>query len=160
MREDARGNALTWERKCGGVAAVTHRVEAMVDKAADGAQKGGMSDCDLENCACTGRTLHKLVRPFVLALLANGPAHGYALLEHLQKVGVAPTHSAVYRALGAMEKEGWVRSRKTPGSGGPTRWEYTLTQDGRGCLHRWVTSLRQHRTAINSLLKLIPPPSR
>jgi len=111
---------------------------------------------DLVTCACTGRTLGKLVRPYVLALLSKGPAHGYALLEQLAKAGVEPDHSVVYRVLNGMEKEGLVISRRAAGSAGPTRWEYELTAAGRVCLHRWRQSLTDYRAAIDGLLRLIP----
>ncbi len=111
---------------------------------------------DFTACACTGRTLGKLVRPYILALLSQGPAHGYALLEQLAKAGVEPDHSVVYRALNGMENEGLVKSRRMAASAGPTRWEYELTQAGLACLERWRVSLTDYRTAIDDLLKLIP----
>ena len=110
---------------------------------------------DFEECACSGRTLGKLVQPCILALLANGPAHGYALLGQLAKVGIEPNHSVVYRALNGMKKEGRVISRKAAGSAGPPRLEYELTPAGRACLRRWRISLTQYRSAIDSLLKLM-----
>lgn len=110
---------------------------------------------DFVACACTGRTLGKLVRPYILALLANGTAHGYALLEQLAQAGVEPDHSGVYRALNGMEQEGLVTSRRASASAGPTRWEYELTANGRACLERWRESLTEYRTAIDELLKLI-----
>jgi DNA-binding PadR family transcriptional regulator len=97
-----------------------------------------------------------LVRPYILALLANGPAHGYALLEQLAKAGVEPDHSVVYRALNGMEKEKLVISHRATASAGPTRWEYELTANGRACLDRWRESLADYRAAIDGLLKMIP----
>jgi PadR family transcriptional regulator PadR len=100
-----------------------------------------------------------LVRPCILALLARGPAHGYALLERLNETGLlavgSPDHSVVYRTLNAMEKEGLLKSKRSGSSGGPTRWEYTLTATGRGCLRRWQNSLTGYRSAIDGLLKLM-----
>jgi len=110
---------------------------------------------DFEECACSGRTLGKLVRPYVLALLANGPAHGYALLDQLAEAGIEPNHSVVYRTLNSMEKEGLICSRRVSGTGGPARWEYELTATGRACLRRWQDSLTRYRAAIDSLLKRI-----
>jgi len=115
---------------------------------------------DFEECACSGKTLGKLVRPCILALLARGPAHGYALLDQLDQSGLlaaaAPNHSVVYRALNSMEKEGLVTSTKSTSRGGPARWDYELTATGRACLQRWQNSLTGYRAAIDSLLKLIP----
>jgi DNA-binding PadR family transcriptional regulator len=111
---------------------------------------------DFVACACTGRTLGKLVRPYILALLTNGPAHGYALLNQLAEAGVEPDHSVVYRVLNSMEKEGMLTSRKVAAGSGPTRWEYELTATGRACLERWRESLTDYRAAIDGLLKLFP----
>ena len=110
---------------------------------------------DFAECACSGRTLNKLVRPYILALLANGPAHGYALLDQVSKAGNEPHHSVVYRSLNDMEKEGLVASKRAADSGGPTRWEYKLTTAGRACLRRWQNALTCYRGAIDDLLKLI-----
>ena len=111
---------------------------------------------DFEECACSGKTLGKLVQPCIMALLANCPSHGYALLDQLAKTGMAPNHSVVYRALNGMEKDALVVSRRTTGSGGPTRSDYRLTPAGRACLRRWQKSLTRYRAAIDGLIKLMP----
>ena len=44
------------------------------------------SPCEEENlkaCPCVGGTLDKLVQPAILAVLAEGPIHGYRLAERL-----------------------------------------------------------------------------
>ena len=110
---------------------------------------------DFEECACSGKTLGKLVQPYIMALLTSGPSHGYALLDQLAKTGVAPDHSVVYRTLNSMEKDGLVASRRTTGSGGPTRSEYRLTPTGRACLRRWQKSLSRYRAAIDALIELM-----
>ena len=69
---------------------------------------------------------------------------------------MAPDHSAVYRTLNGMEKDGLMVSRRTTGSGGPTRSEYRLTPAGRACLRRWQQSLTRSRAAIDALIKLMP----
>ena len=111
---------------------------------------------DFEECACSGKTLGKLVQPCIMALLTSGPSHGYALLDQLAKTGMAPDHSVVYRTLNGMEKDGLVASRRTTGSGGPTRSEYRLTPAGRACLRRWQKSLTRYRAAIDALINLMP----
>jgi hypothetical protein len=38
---------------------------------------------DFEDCACTGKSLMRLVRPAVLRVLAGEPLHGYLVVQRL-----------------------------------------------------------------------------
>ena len=68
---------------------------------------------DLKGCACTGKSLPRLLRPAILSTLAKG-SHGYAMMEELRRLSAVgdrvPDHTGVYRMLQAMEKEGLVAS--------------------------------------------------
>ena len=76
------------------------------------------------------------LRPCLLLLLAEQPAHGYDLLERLAELGLDRLDAAgLYRALRAMEQEQLVRSAWEPSSEGPARRTYTLTVEGREWLH-------------------------
>jgi DNA-binding PadR family transcriptional regulator len=110
-----------------------------------------------DGCACTGRTLVKLVRPTLLAVLADGPAHGYAIRERLAAFGSesrAPAdHAAIYRALQTMEREGLVVSGRVSGGTGPERRVYRLTADGRRCAKQWARTLAAFRESVDALLR-------
>jgi DNA-binding PadR family transcriptional regulator len=110
----------------------------------------------LTNCACTGKSLPKLVRPVLLSVLAKGASHGYAVMDELARLGVfgsrRPDHTGVYRALQAMEKEGHLVSDWEHPPSGPPRRCYRLTAKGRACLARWKQTLREYRRTIDILL--------
>ena len=71
--------------------------------------------------------------PALLVLLADGPTHGYELLERLpellgeERVDVGN----VYRALRSLEDEGLVTSEWRGDLPGPAKRTYTLTDEGR-----------------------------
>jgi PadR family transcriptional regulator PadR len=92
--------------------------------------------------------------PALLALLAQGPAHGYELLERLpdvlgeERVDVGN----VYRALRGLEEEGLVVSEWQADLPGPAKRTYTLTGDGRGALEAWLDSLDALRSSLATFL--------
>jgi PadR family transcriptional regulator, regulatory protein PadR len=128
---------------------------------------------NLDVCPCGGVTLDKLIQPAILALLAEGPLHGYKLVERIGAgpilQGRNPDSSGVYRALRAMERKAYVVSSWDVSAQGPARKSYQLTAAGRCCLTHWIESLDVYRHRINVLLKTArkaiargddPPPKR
>lgn len=69
---------------------------------------------------------------FLLLFLAEGPAHGGALLSTLQERLPVPRvdSGAVYRVLQDLEKEGAVVSRWDTAESGPAKRIYTITEKG------------------------------
>lgn len=112
-----------------------------------------------KDCACTGRSLPRLLRPGIMAFLARGEAHGYQIAQHLSGMrvfrGREPDHPGVYRALKEMAAEGLVAFSWETGDSGPARRVFALTQAGKGCLETWVATLRDYRDAVNELLALL-----
>jgi PadR family transcriptional regulator, regulatory protein PadR len=113
---------------------------------------------ELVGCPCTGATLDKLIQPAILAVLADGPIHGYALADRLAAMpafsGDRPDVSGIYRFLKAMERRELVSSSWDMSESGPAKKTYELTPAGRQCLHRWVRTLELHRKSISSLLNV------
>ena len=113
---------------------------------------------DLSTCPCAGSTLDKLIQPAILAILAEGPLHGYRLAQRIGKLpmfgGRKPDVSGIYRFLKAMERKGIVVSSWDLSKAGPARKAYQLTATGRKCLARWITTLDEFRRAIGVLLKV------
>ena len=93
--------------------------------------------------------------PALLVLVADGPTHGYKLLERLpeligdDRVDVGN----VYRALRAFEDEGLVVSEWRGDLPGPTKRTYTLTDEGRAVLDTWLGSLEELRDALTAFLE-------
>ena len=89
------------------------------------------------------------LRPCLLLLLLEQPAHGYELLERLRPLGPARDDpGALYRALRALEREGFVRSTWEASSGGPDRRVYELTRAGREELHGHAKALAELRETL------------
>ncbi len=79
--------------------------------------------------------LKVFLRPCLLLLLGEGPAHGYDLVERLKAFDVDPVNaSGVYRALRALEASQLVRAHWETSGPGPARRVYQLTPAGRRAL--------------------------
>jgi DNA-binding PadR family transcriptional regulator len=111
------------------------------------------------NCPCEGQTLDRLLQPTVMALLAAGPEHGYALAERLKDTplmkGVRPDRTGVYRLLASLEEMGLVRHQATDSGLGPSKRVYLLTTSGRGCLAKWIETLDSYHQGIAELVQLM-----
>jgi len=112
-------------------------------------------ETDFEQCACAGRTLSRFVRPAVLALLAQAPAHGYDLLRRLQEFkmfsGVPPDASGVYKTLRAMTDEGLVSGEWDTPDAGSARRPFTLKSKGRQCLAQWAATLDTYQKQLREM---------
>jgi DNA-binding PadR family transcriptional regulator len=65
----------------------------------------------------------------VLASLADGDKHGYAMMEDIQHfAGVRLGPGTLYGAITRLEQRGWIRAVKSTED---RRQPYTLTVDGR-----------------------------
>ena len=85
----------------------------------------------------------------VLASLADGEKHGYAMMEDIQRfAGVRLGPGTLYGAITRLEQRGWIRAVPSE----DRRQPYALTPGGRAYLEEQVTSLEQVvRTALSRL---------
>ena len=84
----------------------------------------------------------KFVRPALMLLLLEQPAHGYELLDRLQRLGFhRPDPGGLYRNLRALEEAGLVYSSWEQSTAGPDRRIYELTRAGREELHAHAKAL-------------------
>jgi PadR family transcriptional regulator, regulatory protein PadR len=93
---------------------------------------------------------HRWMEPFVLALLASGSEHGYAIVGQLADLGVTngPVDvGQVYRTLRELEKQGQVTSKWATGSG-PARRDYVLTDAGLTALDEWAAVMKERARLI------------
>jgi Predicted transcriptional regulators len=81
------------------------------------------------------------VRMQLLALLADGPAHGYELKQDLERLlGAAypqPNVGQIYVTLGRLEKSGLIEGEEVAQSSRPNKKIYRLTPAGREELRTW-----------------------
>jgi poly-beta-hydroxybutyrate-responsive repressor len=94
------------------------------------------------------------LRPCLLLLLAEGPSHGYDLLERVSRLGLERADfGGLYRSLRAMEQEGLVRSAWQASQSGPARRIYSLADEGRWWLHAWAGTLRDVKELLVAFLE-------
>lgn len=112
-----------------------------------------------EGCACTGKSLARIVQPAVLAVLADEPLHGYLIVQRLMDLKMfredAPDAAGVYRVLRTMEAEGLVTAVWNLGEAGPAKRCFQLTVVGRACMERWIPTLEEYANSIEDLVGAI-----
>ena len=93
------------------------------------------------------------LRPCLLLLLQERPAHGYDLVERLHSSFIDDTDAGgFYRTLRWFEREGLVRSSWSTSASGPARRTYSLTADGTECLRRQVETLEATHHLLHMFL--------
>ena len=93
------------------------------------------------------------LRPCLLLLLREEPAHGYDLLERVQALGFDGSDpGGLYRALRALEKEKLVRSVWEPSETGPDRRTYEITRAGMEQLHRNAKAVAAGQETVATFL--------
>ncbi|MFN2592911.1 MAG: helix-turn-helix transcriptional regulator [Candidatus Dormibacteria bacterium] len=126
------------------------------DRSGDKEVSCGGGSCEPEiganECRCDGGQPKNFLRPCLLLLLAEQPAHGYELMERLKAFGFPRDPGGLYRVLRAMEKEGQVLSRWQVSEVGPDRCHYELTPMGREWLRAWARTLDENRVSVEAFL--------
>lgn len=93
------------------------------------------------------------LRPSVLLLLRESPAHGYDLLERARAFGFTGSDpGGLYRVLRALEEEGLVKSAWEPSPHGPDRRIYQITRAGAEHLHDAACALRDTTDVLEGFL--------
>jgi poly-beta-hydroxybutyrate-responsive repressor len=93
------------------------------------------------------------LRPCLLLLLHERPAHGYELRERLRPLGFSRDDPGrLYRALRGLEEGGLVRSTWHSSTGGPDRRTYELTRAGEERLRDAAAELEAMHTILDTFL--------
>ena len=93
------------------------------------------------------------LRPCLLLLLHESPAHGYDLRERLRPLGFnRDDPGRLYRALRALEEADLVRSAWQSSAGGPDRRTYELTRAGEEHLLHCAAELQAMHAILDSFL--------
>lgn len=77
----------------------------------------------------------------ILAALDDQSCSGYDLAKQFDRsIGFfwKATFQQIYRELGKLEEQGWVQGEVIPQVGRPTKKQYSVTEQGRAQLARWV----------------------
>jgi len=76
----------------------------------------------------------------ILSSLADGPKHGYAMMQDIEKFsGTLLEPGTLYGALARLEQRGWIKA--LPGK--DRRRPYQITGTGQEALRQQLASLRQ-----------------
>lgn len=93
------------------------------------------------------------LRPCLVLLLHETPAHGYDLRERLRPLGFSRDDPGrLYRALRGLESSGLVRSSWETSTGGPDRRMYELTPAGEERLRDAAAELRAMHEILDTFL--------
>ena len=91
----------------------------------------------------------------VLAILADGPAHGYAIarkVEGLSENILRMREGSLYPALRILEQDGLVTAQWETPAAGPARKVYSLTTAGHKEMVRRTEELKQYVSMIETIL--------
>ena len=106
-------------------------------------------------CSPSSGRILGFIQPWLLLLLCQEPAHGYQLLEKLNRnqdtSGVDP--GFLYRTLRQFEKDGLVSSSWDVEGAGAARRIYEITGDGKDYLSAWIDHVRATRERLGRLLE-------
>ena len=96
----------------------------------------------------------RFTEPALLLLLSERPAHGYELVEALERLtsGERVHMGNLYRVLRTLEREGLVASRWDADAPGAAKRVYELTDEGRRLLEAWAAALGRARDRIDVFL--------
>ena len=92
------------------------------------------------------------LRAALLVLVAEGPTHGYELLEGVRAFGVRSDAGGLYRLLRTLEQTGLLRSWWEDSSSGPPRRTYELTDEGRRAFAQEIDNVRAHAHLLSNLV--------
>jgi poly-beta-hydroxybutyrate-responsive repressor len=114
---------------------------------------------DFNNCACSGKSLGKLLRPAILSFLRTESLHGYVIVQKLGQLQIFKDHppdvSGVYRTLHTMETEALVTATWDIGDSGPAKRKYQLTEKGVACHAKWHATLERYVEQVKEVLQLL-----
>ena len=106
---------------------------------------------------CMGRELARGEVPtLILAILSEGPAHGYAIaraIEEQSEQALKLREGSLYPALRVLEQQGLVESAWQEPERGPARKTYTLTDEGRTELLTRANDWYDYAAAVMAVLK-------
>lgn len=92
----------------------------------------------------------------IMLLLAEEPAHGYALFKKMCDIGIfedGTDASMIYPTLHALDAEGLITSELVDEGAGPARKVFHLTREGRKALDRFADHVRNVAAGANHWLR-------
>ena len=95
-----------------------------------------------------------LVEFCIMAVLREGEAYGYQIVEQLGRVaGLEVTESTVYPVLTRLSRDRCVTTRTVPSPSGPARRYYRLSECGRTRLQEMIIHWQSIQDSVNQLIQ-------
>lgn len=101
----------------------------------------------------------------ILAVLGDGPLHGYAIAREIERrsdSALSLGEGSLYPALRGLETDGLIQGAWEPQPSGPARKVYSLTDRGRAVLVERTEIWREFARAVEAILggpRNVPEPS-
>lgn len=96
-----------------------------------------------------------LLVPWILLLLKQWSAHGYLLMQTLNKMGLgAVDHAMLYRELRNLERQKLVTSAWETDGYGPAKRRYMLTEAGEEFLRSWANTVAGYQRMFTGFFEL------
>ena len=93
----------------------------------------------------------------VLRVLADSPAHGYAIARELEALGLGTIGGGtLYPVLNRLQRDGLLTAQWVAGEGGPGRKMYELTPDGAAELSELATKWRRFAEVTSKAVRELP----
>jgi DNA-binding PadR family transcriptional regulator len=117
-----------------------------------------MNTALFEDCPCSGKNMSYFTAPWILLILSSyGGIHGYELKrlleDHMGDLRISMNITGLYRHLKLMEKRGVLFSEWDTPAKGPAKRKYSLTEQGKECLSRWMQTLYIQGELIKRFLR-------
>jgi len=90
----------------------------------------------------------------ILAAVAANPTHPYALLEHLNTLGVRATRSTLYRRVEALVAQGWIEADDIRGANGHFRRALSISRASRERVSREAAAVLREQPLESPLFSL------
>ncbi|MGH9054623.1 MAG: helix-turn-helix transcriptional regulator [Acidimicrobiales bacterium] len=96
----------------------------------------------------------RFILPAILLLLSERPGYGYGLVPSLQELRFGHVdRPAVYRALGSLERDGFVEAAAQNPTAGPARRVYRVTPLGERVLRAWMGVVKEEHDRLGQVLR-------
>ncbi len=103
-----------------------------------------------------GDLLRGTLEMLILRSLENGPRHGYAITERLQRVSdevLSVDEGSLYPALYRMQRRGWLTSKWGRSENNRRARFYSLTRKGRKNLDQAAENWARFSKAVSKAMK-------
>ena len=93
---------------------------------------------------------------YILLCLANGPNHGYGIMQRTKELSCGEVKigsGTMYGATGNMMKKGWIAESKDDGENSDRRRMYELTEEGREALDAEIRRLKRLLAGADAVLE-------